>query len=65
METGAGGNTATSTLLLSIAAMEVEEGSGAMTGKKVGGTRKSWIISSLKIPLENLGFFFSLAMGSH
>lgn len=62
---GAGGNTAASTLLPSIAAMEVEEGSGAMTGKKVGGTCKSWIISSLEIPLENLGFFFSLAMGSH
>lgn len=25
--------------------------------EEVGGTRKSWIISSLEIPLRHLGFF--------
>ena len=34
--------------------MEVEEGVREMTMKKVGGTRKSWTISSLEIPLRNL-----------
>ena len=57
METGAGGDTTTSILLPSIAAVEVEEGVREMTMKKVGGTRKSWTISSLEIPLRNLGFF--------
>lgn len=54
METGAGGDTTTSILLPSIAAVEVEEGVREMTMKKVGGTRKSWTISSLEIPLRNL-----------
>lgn len=54
---GAGGDTTTSTLLPSIAAMEIEEGVREMTMKKVGGTRKSWITSSLEISLRNLVYF--------